>query len=106
MSGTPAEIAGLMPRTGTRQHAAPDAERQPLPAVVMLGLLLGMARRRKVPLVSVALLVPLLAFVALAQITPRYTASGLVLYDPSGYAARELQSILRADPTTDSVMAS
>src|SRR4051812_22447583 len=107
MSDTSAEMAGLAPRALGRPRASdPEAERQTVPALVMLGLLFGMARRRKAALLSVALLVPFCAFVALAQITPRYTASGFVLYDPSGYAARELQSILRTDPATDSVMTS
>ncbi|MBN8908392.1 MAG: hypothetical protein J0H99_17615, partial [Rhodospirillales bacterium] len=52
------------------------------------------------------MLPPLLALVALGQITPRYTATGTLIYDPSEYSARELQSILRVDPTTDAVMAS
>ena len=40
---------------------------------------------------------------AVSQITPLYTASGTLLYDTSEQA-RELQSILRADPITDAVM--
>ena len=38
--------------------------------------------------------------------TARYTAEGSVLYEPSAYAAQELQSILRVDPITDAVAAS
>ena len=73
----------------------------------MLGALLAMLRRRKMPLVLSATLIPLLAFIAICQTTPRYTATCEVIYDPnSSYAARELQSILRSDPTTDAVMAS
>jgi uncharacterized protein involved in exopolysaccharide biosynthesis len=51
-------------------------------------------------------LVPLLVGVALSRITPRYTATGAVIYEPSAYALQELQSILRVDPTTDAIMAS
>jgi hypothetical protein len=43
---------------------------------------------------------------AITQITPRYTATGKLLYDPSGYKLQELQSILQVDPMTDAVMAS
>lgn len=68
--------------------------------------LLATLRRRKLPLLASILLCPLLAFIALTQLTPRYTASGLLLYDSSEYKVRELQSILRVDPITDAVMAS
>lgn len=66
----------------------------------------GILRRRKWPFLLAVVLPPLLALLALGQITPRYTATGTLIYDPSEYSARELQSILRADPTTDAVMAS
>jgi capsular exopolysaccharide synthesis family protein len=49
---------------------------------------------------------PALAGLALTRITPRYTATASVIYEPSEYAARELQSILRVEPTSDTVMAS
>ena len=48
---------------------------------------------------------PLLTYVAISQFTPRYTATGTLLYDASEYKLRELQSILRVDPITDAVMA-
>ena len=48
----------------------------------------------------------LLAFVAIKQLTPRYTAVGTLIYEPSEYKLRELQSILQNDPTTEAVMAS
>jgi uncharacterized protein involved in exopolysaccharide biosynthesis/Mrp family chromosome partitioning ATPase len=80
----------------TAWRAAGDA----LPA------LLRAVRRRPGLLAAVALLVPLLGYVAIRQMTPRYTATATVLYDPPEYTARELQSILRVDPTTDAVMAS
>ena len=49
---------------------------------------------------------PLLAFIAIKQVTPRYTAVGTLIYEPSEYKVRELQSILQSDPTTEAVMAS
>jgi succinoglycan biosynthesis transport protein ExoP len=55
---------------------------------------------------AVFVLVPLCAFLTLRQVTPLYTATGSLIYDPSEYKARELQSILREDPTTESMMAS
>ena len=54
----------------------------------------------------VAILVPSCAWIAIERTTPRYTASGSLIYDPSAYKARELESILSTDPTTEAVMAS
>jgi polysaccharide biosynthesis transport protein len=51
-------------------------------------------------------LVPLCAWLTLQQVTPLYTATGSLIYEPSGYKLRELQSILREDPTTEGMMAS
>ena len=67
---------------------------------------LAILRRRKWLLLASILLCPLLAYVAITQLTPRYTATGTLLYDASEYKLRELQSILRVDPITDAVMAS
>ena len=68
--------------------------------------MLGVVRRRKRPFILAIVLTPLLALLALHQITPRYTGTGTLIYEPSEFAARELQSIFRIDPTTDAVMAS
>ena len=64
----------------------------------------AMLRRRRLALVGTVLVVPLLAWIALGQITPRYSAVATILYEPNAFAARELQSILRVDPTTEAVM--
>ena len=66
---------------------------------------IAILRRRKLPLLASVLLVPLLTFIAINQMTPLYTATGTLLYDASEYKSHELQSILRADPITDAVMA-
>lgn len=66
--------------------------------------LLGILRRRKLPLLASMLLVPLLTYVAISQVTPLYTATGTLIYDAAEYKLRELQSILRVDPITDAVM--
>lgn len=50
--------------------------------------------------------IPVLAAVALHNTPARYTATGTLLYAPNEYKPRELQSILRVDPTTEAVMAS
>ena len=73
---------------------------------ISVGSALRILRRRRAAFLLSLLLVPGLAWVALKQAVPRYTATATVLYDPSAYAARELQSILRADPTTEPVMSS
>jgi succinoglycan biosynthesis transport protein ExoP len=67
--------------------------------------ILAILRRRRLPLLASMLLAPLLTYVAISQLTPLYTATGTLLYDASEYKLRELQSILRADPITDAVMA-
>lgn len=53
-----------------------------------------------------ACLMPLLGVVALSRMPTLYTATGTVLYDPVGYTPDVLQSILKTDPTTDTVVAS
>ncbi|MBW4024299.1 MAG: polysaccharide biosynthesis tyrosine autokinase [Proteobacteria bacterium] len=53
-----------------------------------------------------ALLIPLLGTVAISRMPMLYTATGTVIYDPAAYAPDVLQSILKADPTTDTVVAS
>jgi capsular exopolysaccharide synthesis family protein len=75
-------------------------------AAAQLANVVAVVRRRKLPLIICAIAIPLIAFVALKQVTPRYTAEGSLLYEPTNYAAQELQSILREDPMTDAVMAS
>jgi capsular exopolysaccharide synthesis family protein len=65
-----------------------------------------MLRRHQWRLIASVLLIPLAAALALHATTPRYTATGTLLYDPPAYRMAELQSILRADPISDDVMAS
>ncbi len=87
-----------------------DRALQPLtvaePATLTGAALLAILRRRKLALLLPVLLMPLLTYIALSRITPLYTATGTLLYDPAEYKLRELQSILRVDPITDAVMAS
>lgn len=67
---------------------------------------LSAIRQRRRTLIAVVALVPLCAWLTLQRITPLYTATGSLIYEPSGYKLRELQSILREDPTTEGMMAS
>ncbi|WP_372617768.1 polysaccharide biosynthesis tyrosine autokinase [Falsiroseomonas sp.] len=76
------------------------------PEGLNLTALLGALRRRRAVLVVCALLFPLVAFIAAKNMTPRYTASTTVMFEPTDYSARELQSILRDESTTDAVLAS
>ncbi len=71
-----------------------------------IGVVLGAVRRHGWTLIACIIVTPLLMLIALHQMTPRYTATAIVIYNPSEFAPRELQSILRVDPTTDAVMAS
>lgn len=75
-------------------------------AAAQLAAAVASVRRRKWPLIICAVAIPLIALVTLKQVTPRYTAEGSVLYDPTNYAPPELQGVLRVDPMTDEVMAS
>jgi len=68
--------------------------------------LLAALRRRRWVLILCVILFPVAAYIAAKQLTPRYTASTTVMFEPTEYAARELQSILRDENTTDAVLAS
>jgi capsular exopolysaccharide synthesis family protein len=101
MLDRPAEIAG--------PTATPNREPLPLPrgpSRENLGGFLLAIRQRRATLIAAIVLVPLCAYLTLRRITPLYTATGSLIYDPSEYKARELQSVLREDPTTESMMAS
>jgi succinoglycan biosynthesis transport protein ExoP len=67
---------------------------------------IGIFRRHLWAFFIVAVLVPACGWIAILQTTPRYTASGSLIYEPSDYKVRELESILRTDPTSEAVMAS
>jgi polysaccharide biosynthesis transport protein len=75
------------------------------PAALNGAAVLAILRRRKWLLLASIVLCPLLAFVAITQLAPRYTATGTLIYDASESTVREMQSILRVDPITDAVMA-
>ena len=84
------------PRAGLASDAAiPDG-----------AAILAILRRRKWLLLAPMLLCPLLAYIALSQFNPLYTATGTLLYDANRYNVRELQSILQVEPITDAIMAS
>jgi len=68
--------------------------------------ILSILRRRKVTLIGCAVLIPTLAAIALMRMTPLYTATGSLIYEPDEFKLPELQSILQVDPTTDAVVAS
>ncbi|MDB5375470.1 MAG: Capsular exopolysaccharide family, partial [Belnapia sp.] len=76
------------------------------PEGMTVTVLLAALRRRRLVLILCALLFPIAAFVAAKQLTPRYTASATVMFEPTDYTATELQSILRDETTTDAVLAS
>ena len=91
-------------RSGTRGNDPRSDARAA--AAAQLAMAVSAVRRRKWPLIVCAIAIPVIAFVALKQVTPRYTSEGSVIYEPTQYAAQELQSILHEDPMTDAVMAS
>ena len=102
------------PETATQPPRMVRRDRSPVRAAVHAdapdalngAAVLTILRRRMRLLLASIVLFPLLAYVAIALLTPRYTATGTLLYYASDYKLRELQSILRVDPITDAVMAS
>lgn len=98
---------------GTASAPVPRQERsrQPDPVIhghdtIGLAAAVAVLRRRQRPFLLCAVLLPLCALIALHQVTPLYTATGTLIYEPSEYKVRELQSILQSDPITEAVMAS
>jgi capsular exopolysaccharide synthesis family protein len=102
MLDTPAGPGQTAPPRGRRPpgHSGPS---DPVPSGRAL---LATLRRRLVPFLLCALLIPTLAGLALHRIAPRYTATGTLIYEPNAYKPRELQSILRSNRITAAVMAS
>jgi capsular exopolysaccharide synthesis family protein len=97
--------AGTTEASRTARRERQPHEREPDTAALSAATVIAILRRRKWPFLASTVLCPLLAFIALSQLTPNYTASGTLLYDAAEYNVRELQSILRVDPITDAVMA-
>ncbi|MEJ0015264.1 MAG: AAA family ATPase [Acetobacteraceae bacterium] len=95
-------LPNTRPERVVRQRGTTGADDMAIPGGAAIVAIL---RRRKWLLLATMLICPLLAYSAISHLTPRYTASGTLQYDPSEYKARELQSILRVDPITDAVMA-
>lgn len=102
MLDKPASIAPV-PRSGAR---ATSPDRRDENGRDGLAGFVAAIRQRRGTLLATVILVPLCAWMAVRQVTPLYTATGSLIYEPSGYKVRELQSILREDPTTESMMAS
>src|ERR1019366_9817485 len=84
----------------------PPIGRAPMSEVMHMRATIGIFRCHLWAFLMVAILVPVCAWIAIQRTTPRYTATGSLLYEPSDYKVRELESILRTDPTTELVMAS
>ena len=68
--------------------------------------MLGILRRHLIAWLTVTLLVPVAGIVALHRVTPIYTASGMLIYEPNAYKAQAMQSVLRQDPANEATMAS
>lgn len=95
--------AAPVPDHGPR-HVAPDPRRGA--GRDSVAGFIAAIRQRRITLAAAIVLVPLCAWLTLQNVTPLYTATGSLIYEPSGYRLRELQSILREDPTTEGMMAS
>jgi succinoglycan biosynthesis transport protein ExoP len=105
MLDKPADSAGATPVPGLGSRNQAPHQQRGLSRESLSGFLLAVRQRRKT-LIAVIVLVPLCAWLTLQQVTPLYTATGSLIYEPNGYKLRELESILRQDPTTDGMMAS
>ena len=105
MLDRPAGSASATPPSN-RGRTATDDRPEPRGDELSPRLLLAALRRRRVALLANILLWPLFAFIAVKQVAPTYTATGSLVYEPSEYKVRELQSVLQVDPTTEAVMAS
>ena len=99
---------GTTPGSGSeRPYRGGTAEASPRDvAAQMLSNAAWSLWRHKWVLLLCILLVPAIAWAALKQLTPLYTATASVIYEPSAYNEKELQSILTPDTTTDEVIAS
>jgi capsular exopolysaccharide synthesis family protein len=87
-------------------HHAAGAGPDPHGDTLSPRFLLAALRRHRLALLANVVLWPLFAFIAIRQVPPQYTAVGSLVYEPSEYKGRELQSVLQVDPTTEAVMAS
>jgi succinoglycan biosynthesis transport protein ExoP len=100
-------VAESRPPVERRVAARPTPPPAPIePEGLNLAALLGALRRRRGVLLACVVLFPIIALVAAKNLTPRYTAATTVMFEPTEYTARELQSILRDESTTDAVLAS
>ena len=102
MLDTPAGTGQIGPPRG-RIPPGPVGSGEPAPSGRAL---IAILRRRLWPFLACGLLIPTLVAIALHRMTPRYTATGSLIYEPNAYKPRELQSILRPQRITAAVMAS
>ncbi len=105
MLDTPADLSGAAPNP--KQGSGQDPEDQDRGnGRTSIPVFLAALRQRQFTLIVTVVLLPLCAYIILLRITPVYTATGSLIYEPSEYTLREMQSILRADPITEAIMAS
>lgn len=102
MLDRPAHAAGTASLAEHDKHRHRDGVHHTSDGV---GLLIAALRQRRQLFAAVVLAIPLCCWLTLKQMTPQYTATGSLIYEPSEYKLRELQSILHADPTNDAMMA-
>jgi capsular exopolysaccharide synthesis family protein len=84
----------------------PDLPAWPLAKQTKLAEQLLTFRRRWPLITATALLVPILAFAVLSLTPPRYTATGILLYDPAGAAPPDDNTPLLDNRDEDAVVAS
>lgn len=66
--------------------------------------LLAVLKRRKWGMILSVIIFPVIALVALGQLTPRFTGTATVIYEAQEFQIREMQSILRDEGGTNSVV--
>jgi capsular exopolysaccharide synthesis family protein len=103
MLNQPTDLApeGQARRTGSAYGYPPAIE--PVGGLSPAALL-AVLRRRKWGMIAALLLFPALAMIALSQITPRFTGTAAVIYEAQQFSISELQSIVREEQGTASVV--
>jgi capsular exopolysaccharide synthesis family protein len=105
MLDMPANPEGPAPRPDGGSRYPGHDDRHGLSRESLSEFILAIRQRRKT-LIAVLVLIPLCTWLTLQRVSPLYTATGSLIYEPAGYKFSELESIVRQDPTNEGMMAS
>ncbi|MDR3529695.1 MAG: hypothetical protein P4L90_03915 [Rhodopila sp.] len=105
MLDRPTELSGSAPVPDGGARRTPSGPEHRLTRDSLPGFVSAL-RQRRTTLVATMLAVPLCAYLVLSQITPRYTATGSLIYQISEYQPRQLQSMVQPSPVTEATITS